>query len=67
MMPMTMTITIMSTKKRGGQIHAHVQVDVPEIKSRAVIRMHFPAPANSNREDWADIAYDRALMMLDPA
>jgi hypothetical protein len=27
----------------------------------------FPAPAESIRADWEEIAYEKALMMLDPA
>jgi hypothetical protein len=29
--------------------------------------MTFEAPAESSREDWAEITCEKALMMLDPA
>lgn len=48
-------------------IEAYVQVHVPAISTRGMLCMFFPAPAESNRDDWAEIAYDRALEMLDPA
>ena len=51
----------------GTMVHAVVQVHAPGLKARATIRMAFRAPAGSNREEWAEIAYERALMMLDPA
>jgi hypothetical protein len=55
----------------GGSIrqmaHAHVDVHVPGLSARAVIKMHFPAPADTNRVEWAEIAYEKASMMLDPA
>lgn len=55
----------------GGSIrqmvHAHVHVRVPGLTARAVIKIHFPAPADTSRVEWAEIAYEKALMMLDPA
>ena len=48
-------------------VHAAVHVHVPGLNARAEIRMRLPAPANSTRADWAEIAYKKALMMLDPA
>ena len=48
-------------------IEAQIQVHVPAISTRRMLRMHFPTPAGSNREDWVEIACDRALEMLDPA
>ena len=51
----------------GISVHATVHVHVPGLRGRATIRMAFQAPAGSNREDWAEITYERALMMLDPA
>ncbi len=62
-----MTITIMAVSEQGGVIHASVAVDVPDINARARINMHFPAPKNAGPEDWRKEAYDRALMVLDPA
>ena len=46
-------------------IEAQIQVHVPAISTRRMLRMHFPASAGPNREDWVEIAYDRALEMLD--
>ena len=50
-----------------GMIEAQIQVHVPAISTRRMLRMHFPASAGPNREDWVEIAYDRALEMLDLA
>jgi len=54
-------------EETGIPVHAAVQVHVPSLNARAEIEMSFAAPVNSNREEWAEIAYDRALRMLDPA
>lgn len=64
---MAMKINVARVIEHDGMAHAHVQVDVPEIMSRALITMHFPAPVRSHRADWEEIAYDKALLMLDPA
>ena len=47
--------------------HAAVHVHVPGVNARAVVRMAFESPAGSSRDDWAEFAYEKALMMLDPA
>jgi len=69
MMPMTIRVTNVKTMNTmvmpGG--HAAVHVHVPGLNARAVIRMAFESPAGSSRDDWAEIAYEKALMMLDPA
>jgi hypothetical protein len=75
MMPMTITVTRVKAGHMpppaaggpAGLVAATVEVDVPAINCRAVLSMTVPAPAGSTRADWAEIAYDRALMMLDPA
>ena len=51
----------------AGLVAAAVPVHVPAINCRAVLSMTFPAPAESTRTDWAEMAYERALMMLEPA
>jgi hypothetical protein len=51
----------------AGLVAATVQVHVPAISCRAVLFMTFPAPAESTRANWAEIAYEKTLMMLDPA
>lgn len=62
-----MKIKVARVLEHDGMVHAHVQVDVPEIKSRAVVAMAFPAPVGTNRADWVEAAYDKVLMKLDPA
>lgn len=51
----------------AGLVTATVPVHVPAINGRAVLSMTFPAPAESTRTDWAEMASERALMMLEPA
>ena len=51
----------------GTMVHAAVRVHVPGLNARAAISMTFPAPAGSNRQEWAEIAHEKALMMLGPA
>ena len=68
MMAMMIEVTgVMPMITMQGMVQAHVTVQVPALIARAVIEMTFPAPARSNRADWTKLAYDRALMMLDPA
>ena len=50
-----------------GTLHAHVQVLVPAHNAPAIIEMGFPTPAEPNRDDWAETAYEKSLVMLDPA
>lgn len=50
----------------GTMVHFTVPVHVPGLNGRATIDMAFRAPAGSSREEWEEIAYERALMMLDP-
>jgi len=54
-------------REHDGHADVQVQVDVPAIKARGIIEITVPAPANSSRDELAEIAHDRALMMLDPA
>jgi hypothetical protein len=56
-----------SMPSNGGSIRQMAHVHVPGLNARAVIKMHFPAPADTNRVGWAEIAYEKALIMLDPA
>lgn len=58
-----------SMPSNGGSIRqiVYAHMPVPGLKARAVIEMHFPAPADTNRAGRAEIAYEKALMMLDPA
>lgn len=51
----------------GIAVHAAVEVHVPGLNARTEIMMAFEALAGSNRRDWAEIAYERALFVLDPA
>jgi hypothetical protein len=62
-----MTIAIMTIAEQDGLVHASVAVDVPEIGAQAHIDIRFPVPTGTGPEDWREEAYDRALMMLDPA
>jgi hypothetical protein len=64
-----MNAIMMAMKIKVARVmgHAHVKVDVTEITSRAVIAMDFPARVGTNRGDWEETAYEKALMMLDPA
>lgn len=48
-------------------VHSILVVHAPGLNARAIIDMTFKAPARSSRADWAEIAYQRALMMRDPA
>ena len=54
-------------RMRQTIVRADVHVHVPGLNGRANIRMAFPAPPGTDRGDWAKIAYERALMMLDSA
>ncbi len=54
-------------QRAGTMVHAAVRVEVPGLNARAAISMTFPAPAGSNRQEWAEIAHEKALMMLGPA
>jgi len=51
----------------GTMVYAAVRVQGPGLNARAAISMTFSAALVMTREDWAEIAYERALMMLDPA
>ncbi|MEX0976637.1 MAG: hypothetical protein WDZ50_06030 [Woeseia sp.] len=63
-MRMTGTSNMWARSESG---HAAVRVEVLELNARTTIKMTLPAPAGSNRSDSAEIAFGRALMMLDPA
>ena len=68
MMAMTIKVTrVIRMKDMPDMVQAHVAVKVPGLNARALIDMAFPAPAGSNRTECAEIDYDKALTMLDPA
>lgn len=68
MMAMTIKVTrVMKMADTPGMVLANIAVQVPGLSARAMIDMEFPAQAGSDRDDWAEIAYANALMMLDPA
>ena len=52
---------------RSESKHAAVRVEVLGLIARMTIEMTFPAPAGSNRADWAEIACGKVLIVLDPA
>lgn len=62
-----MSINVSRVMLIEKMVHAGVDVQVPGLSAHAVISVSFPGPVGSNREDWEDIAYDKALLMLDPA
>jgi hypothetical protein len=62
-----MTIRAMEVSADAGLVNASLSVDVPEIGAKAHIEIRFSAPAGTRPNDWWEEAYDRALMMLDPA
>jgi hypothetical protein len=63
----TLTVRRCDQVATGITARAAAQVHVSRPNARARIEMTFLAPAGSNRDDWAQHAYDRALEMLDPA
>lgn len=63
---MPMDIQVIGVQQREEHADVQVQVIVPAIQARALIEISVPAPANSSRNELAEIAYDKALMMLDP-
>jgi hypothetical protein len=72
MMPMTIRVTCViadgmppTGAGRAGLVAATVHVLATNC--RAVLSMTFPAPTESTRADWAEIADEKAQMMLDPA
>lgn len=62
-----MTITVVRVVAEGGFVHASIAVEVQKIRALARIDLNFPAPTGATMVDWKELAYDRALMMLDPA
>lgn len=62
-----MTIRLISLVERDGHIRARLRAEAPALGVRAWLEVGFSAPANSQRADWAEEAYDRALSVLDPA
>lgn len=64
---MPMTIRIMNVSAQHGVVYASIRADVPELGAIARIAVRFAAPSGTDERDWREEAYDRALMMLDPA
>jgi len=62
-----MSITIMTITMKQGLVHASLAVGVLSISAQARIAMTFPPTVGTGPADWREQAYDRALMMLDPA
>ena len=68
MIAMTMEVTrVEHLKKMQGVVQTHIEVQVPGLNARAMIEMEFSIPTGTSRNDWAEIAYEKALLMLDPA
>ena len=44
-----------------------VLAGVPALNAQVEITMAFQVPARSTQDDWAEMAYDRALLILDPS
>ena len=65
MLPMTITIATIS--EQHEQVHAVLDLTAPSIGATARIAMAFAPRADTGPADWREEAYDRALMMLDPA
>jgi hypothetical protein len=62
-----MTIRLVSLVERAGHIRARLRAEAPGIGARIWLEVKFSVPANSQRADWMEEAYDRALSVLDPA
>ena len=62
-----MSIMILSVSEENGLVRTRLRVNAPSITASARITITFAAPAGTNPEDWRELAYDRALMRLDPA
>lgn len=62
-----MTIKVTEVSAAAGFVNASLSVDVPEIGAKARLEIRFPTPPGTGLDDWRELAYDRALMMLDPA
>ena len=62
-----MDIRPISVVEDDGQVRARLNVRAPAIGVRVWLEVRFRTPANSNRAEWAQEAYDRALSVLDPA
>ena len=60
-------ITILSVSEENGLVPTRLCVNAPSIAASARTIITFAAPAGTNPEDWRELAYNRALMRLDPA
>ena len=62
-----MDIRLISVVENDGQVRARLNVRAQAIGVRVWLEVCFRSPVNSNRAEWAQEAYDRALSVLDPA
>ena len=62
-----MNIRLVSVVEHEGQVCARLNARAPEKNIRIWLEINFKAPANSDRTEWMQEAYDRALSVLDPA
>lgn len=62
-----MRITILNVTEVSGVVRASLRATVPSIAARARITLTFAALPGSGPKDWWELAYDRALVMLDSA
>lgn len=62
-----MEIRLISLKEHDGHVRARLNARVPEKNIRLWLEVSFETPVNSDRAIWIEMAYDRALSVLDPA
>lgn len=62
-----MTMRLDSIVKTDGQIRPRLQVEAPRIGVRVYLQVELPAAAESGHQDWVEEAYERAVIVLDPA
>ncbi len=61
-----MTIRLVSVVENDGNVRARLRAEAPAIGTRVWLEVRFRLEAGSRHRDWAQEAYDRALMVLDP-
>ena len=62
-----MDIRLISVVENHGHVRARLNARAPEKNIRLWLEMSFEVPANSDRAEWIETAFDRALSVLDPA
>lgn len=62
-----MTIRLISLVEDGRYANARLEADASEIGVRISLEVRLRVYAGTQYEDWKEEAYNRALLVLDPA